>query len=172
MTETASQQFPVTFQPLTAADARAVLGWRYAAPYDRYNLAGDAAALVAGVAALTDPANAYSAAHNLAGEVVGFCCFGADARVLGGDYADTDALDVGLGLRPDHTGRGLGAAYVTQVLAFGRSVYAPVRFRLTVAAFNARALAVYGRCGFHEHSRFRKGGRPDSDEFVLLTRDA
>lgn len=171
MTEPAGQQIRVTFQPLTAADAEEVLGWRYAAPYDRYNLAGDAAALAAGVAVLTDPANAYFTAHTLAGEVVGFCCFGADARVPGGDYADPDALDVGLGLRPDHTGRGLGAVYVTQVLAFGRKVYAPARFRLTVAAFNARALAVYGRCGFHEHSRFRKGGRLDGDEFVLLTRD-
>src|SRR5690242_1802654 len=119
MTVPASQQVRVTFQPLTNADAEEVLGWWYAAPYDRYNMAGDAAALAAGAAALTNPANAYFAAHNLDGEVVGFCCFGADARVLGGDYADTDALDIGLGLRPDHTGRGLGAVYVTQVLAFG-----------------------------------------------------
>lgn len=172
MTELASQQLRVTFQPLTAADAQEVLGWRYAAPYDRYNMAGDAAALVVGVAALTDPANAYFAARDAAGEVVGFCCFGADARVPGGDYADTAALDVGLGLRPDHTGRGLGAVYVAQVLAFGCMMYAPVRFRLTVAAFNARALAVYGRCGFREHSRFRKSGAPDGDEFVLLVREA
>ena len=172
MTGPASQQFQVTFQPLTIADAREVLSWRYAAPYDRYNMAGDAAALVAGVAALTDPANAYFAAHDAASEVIGFCCFGADARVPGGNYADIDALDVGLGLRPDHTGRGLGTAYVRQVLTFGRKVYAPARFQLTVAAFNARALAVYGRCGFREHSQFRKGGSPDGDEFVLLTRDA
>jgi ribosomal-protein-alanine N-acetyltransferase len=172
VTKPASRQFQVTFQPLTAANAREVLGWRYTAPYDRYNLAGDAALSADSAAALTDPANAYFAAHDSAGEVIGFCCFGADARVPGGDYVDIDALDVGLGLRPDHTGRGLGAVYVTQVLAFGREVYAPARFRLTVAAVNARTLAVYRRCGFHEHSRFRKGGLPDGDEFVLLTRDA
>jgi [ribosomal protein S18]-alanine N-acetyltransferase len=165
MTEPAGQHFQVTFRPVTVADAHEILRWQYAAPYDRYNLAGDAAAL-------TDPANAYFAARDVAGEVVGFCCFGADARVPGGDYRDAGALDVGLGLRPDHTGRSLGAAYIEQVLAHGRVAFAPVRFRLTVAAFNARAIAVYARRGFHAHSRFHKGGALAGDEFVLLTRDA
>jgi hypothetical protein len=47
-----------------------------------------------------------------AGEVgqIGFCCFGPDAQLRGGDYHEP-ALDVGLGLRPDLVGKGLEVAF-------------------------------------------------------------
>jgi len=171
MTERTREYLSLSFRPVTPADALAILGWRYAAPYERYTMTDAAAVPRAGMIALSDPANNYFAARNPAGEIVGFCCFGADARVLGGDYRDADALDVGLGLRPDYTGRGLGTAFVEQVLALGRASFAPQRFRLTVAAFNARAITVYERCGFQLQSRFHRGGVPGGDEFVVLTRD-
>ena len=157
---------PYTFRAVTEADARAILAWRYEEPYAIYN--ADPATLDQGFATLRDPTNAYFAALTPDGQVAGYCCFGADARVPGGDYADASALDVGLGLRPDPTGGGRGQDFVREVLTFGRARFAPARFRLTVAAFNLRAQQVYARAGFHVVGRFRRGGEPTAPEFLLM----
>jgi RimJ/RimL family protein N-acetyltransferase len=156
----------VTFRPMTETDARAILAWRYDEPYAIYN--ADPTAREEGIAALLDPANAYFAAVSPDDGVVGYCCFGPDARVPGGDYADPDALDVGLGLRPDLTGGGQGLGFVRAMLAFGRAHFAATRFRMTVAAFNVRAQRVYARAGFGVAGRFTRGGMPDGPEFLLL----
>jgi ribosomal-protein-alanine N-acetyltransferase len=156
----------VTFRPMTETDARTVLAWQYDGPFAIYN--ADPATVEEGTAALLDPANAYFAAVGPDGAVIGYCCFGPDARVPGGNYAEPDALDVGLGLRPNLTGRGRGLAFVRAVLAFGRARFAPARFRLTVAAFNVRAQRVYARAGFGVVSRFTRGGEPGAPEFLLL----
>jgi ribosomal-protein-alanine N-acetyltransferase len=158
-----------TFRAVTEADARAILAWRYPEPYAIYN--ADPATLDQALVTLLDPANAYFAALTPDGQVAGYCCFGADARVPGGDYSDTSALDVGLGLRPDLTGGGRGLDFVRAVLAFGRSRFAPARFRLTVAAFNLRAQRVYTRAAFRVAGRFRRGGDPAAPEFLLMVED-
>ena len=134
-----------TFAPMTEDDARAVAGWEYEPPYDVYDV--PAAYREETVAMFLDRRFGYHAAR-LAGELVGFCCFGPDARVPGGDYRRDDLLDVGLGLRPDLTGKGMGLALVRATLAFADAAYAPPGYRLTVAAFNRRAIRVYERAGF------------------------
>lgn len=154
------------FAPPTEADARVVLGWRYEGIYAAYN--ANPARLADGIATLLDPANAYLVARTPDGELVGFCCFGAEARVPGGDYTNPPALDVGLGLRPDLTGGGRGAAFVRAVLDEGARRHDPPRFRLTVAAFNERARRVYERVGFRPLARFRRGGEPDGLEFLVM----
>ena len=102
------------------------------------------------------------AAFDEAGALVGFACFGTDARVPGFAY-DDDALDVGVGLRPDLVGRGHGVAFVRAVL----ELRSPAAYRVTVAAFNARALRLCAALGFREVARF------DGPEtaFVVLRRD-
>jgi hypothetical protein len=57
------------------------------------------------------------------------------------------------------------------VLAFGRSRFAPARFRLTVAAFNLRAQRVYTRAGFRMVGRFRRGDDSAAPEFLLMVED-
>jgi hypothetical protein len=56
----------------------------------------------------------------------------------GEDHADGGAVDVGLGLRPDLTGRALGLGFMLAGLEFARRRFAPDGFRLSVAAFNER----------------------------------
>lgn len=155
-----------TFRPLDAADARIILSWRYEGPYAVYN--PPLTNVDAAVAVLIDPANAYFAARDADETVIGFCCFGTDAQVPGGDYSDPTPLDVGLGLRPDLTGRGRGAAFLLAVLDFGRARFAPACFRLTVAAFNERARKIYERAGFHTRERFRRGGTAEGAKFLVL----
>jgi len=156
----------LTFRPLDAPVARTILAWRYEGAYAVYN--PQPPDLAVAVAILTDPANAYFAAHDEAGALIGFCCFGADAQVPGGDYTDTAPLDVGLGLRPDLTGGGRGLPFLLAVLALGRERFAPPRFRLTVAAFNERAQKVYARAGFSTLARFRRGAEAGAPEFLIM----
>src|ERR1700685_2395092 len=83
---------------MTEAYAADIVTWRYAAPYDCYDMTG------ADPAFLTNPASGYFALTGK-GTLIGFRSFGADGQVPGGGY-DTSALDTGGGLRPELTGRG------------------------------------------------------------------
>jgi [ribosomal protein S18]-alanine N-acetyltransferase len=57
-------------------------------------------------------------------------------------------------MRPDLTGRSLGAEFLRAGLRFARETYSPPAFRLTVAAFNLRAIRVYERAGFETVETF------------------
>jgi [ribosomal protein S18]-alanine N-acetyltransferase len=152
---------PVTFREMTQDDAAAVAGWSYPPPYDFYDADADAGDL----AELLDPgrrAGRYLSAVDGEGELVGFAQLSPDG----------DAVRIGLGLRPDLTGRGLGEAYVQTVLAAARDRHAPARFTLQVAAFNGRAIAVYERAGFAEVERGPHRTNGGVHEFVTMARDA
>lgn len=147
------------------SSAREILTWRYEPPYDIYNEDPDKADPF--VQALLDPVYAYHTITDEHGEeLVGYCCFGADARVPGGDYS-ADALDVGLGMHPDLTGQGHGLAFFEAILDFARRTFAPQALRVTVAAFNQRAIRVYEKAGFEHEQAFQRSG--DGMEFVILS---
>lgn len=146
--------------PLTREHADDLVTWRYEPPYDVHDLVG------ATPEELLDPAAGFHAL--LAGEeLVGFRSYGADGRVPGWDYDDA-ALDTGGGLRPSLTGQGLGRAAIAAGLAHGRAAYAPNAFRVTVAAFNTRALRTVESLGFARVGSF--AARADGREFHVLVR--
>ncbi len=158
------------FLPMNEEHARAIILWRYDAPYDVYNITAASDGDV--VTGYLFPENAYFSIHirlNAGAEcssgLIGYCCFGQDARVPGGEYWD-DALDVGLGLRPALTGQGCGREFVQGILDFGRKQYTPQTFRLTVAAFNARAIRVYEELGFQRILEFQR--QADGCPFVVM----
>jgi RimJ/RimL family protein N-acetyltransferase len=151
---------PFEFRALKRADAECIVSWRYETPYDFYNPAPET------VEPMLDPRNGYFVAFE-GSRLVGFCCFGPDAQVVGGDYSEV-ALDIGAGLRPDMTGQGIGRAFLTAVVTFSQRHSLDRSLRATVAAFNARAIRVVRSVGFTEATRFR---RPiDGVEFVILER--
>jgi len=149
------------FQTMEVSHARTVATWRYGPPYDFYDLGDD-------ISDLLRSEYHYCAVTNARGEVAGYCCFGADARVPGGDYPEDGSLDVGVGLRPDLTGRGLGAGFLRAILEFGERTFAPAAFRTTVAAFNERSQRLCVRAGFHPIDRFARAR--DGVEFIILVR--
>ena len=139
-------------RPVVAGDVREFARWRYEEPYDVYDLTDPVEELVA---YFTSPEiGCHVVTHD--GVVVAFSTFGADGRVPGGDYSSA-ALDIGLGVRPDWTGRGLGAVVVAAVVGFARTL-TDGRLRVTIAARNARALSVWRRSGFSEVSTFEAAG--------------
>jgi ribosomal-protein-alanine N-acetyltransferase len=158
---------PLAFNPMDRVSALAILKWRYNPPYDLYDVDSNNAEQV--VQAFLDPQNAYYSVTDRHGDLLAFCCFGPDAQVPGGNYKAA-ALDIGLGVRPDLTGQKLGLRYVNAVLAFAHHTFAPTAFRVTVAAFNKRALRVCKKAGFQPVQTFQR--EQGDRDFVMLVRDA
>jgi RimJ/RimL family protein N-acetyltransferase len=152
-----------TFAHIDRAAAEAIASWRYEGQYARYD--GDPE----GIETLLRPDYRVHAVRDEAAELVGFCSFGEDGRVAGYEYQD-DALDVGLGMRPDLVGRGLGIDFTRAVLDFAQHEYSAGAFRVTIAAFNRRARRLCLALGFRETARFLRRG--SEDQFVVLRREA
>ena len=159
-----------TLKPITPDDARAISRWRYDEPYSVYD--GDPTS----VDSLLEPRFLYHSVYDERGELVGYFCFGEDARVSAGRrlglYEREQVLDIGLGMRPDLAGRGLGEEFVRAGLRFAKETYSPPAFRLTVAAFNQRAIRVYERVGFETVETFGVTTQDGGREWLLMRREA
>jgi [ribosomal protein S18]-alanine N-acetyltransferase len=145
--------------PMNTADAADVSSWRYDGAYAFYDLDADPD----DYAEFHDPAGwgvRYFAAHDERGELIGMFYFLMD------DPSDT--LTVGLGLRPDLTGQGLGVAYLNAGLAWVDERFAPRRVILTVAAFNTRAIRVYERAGFRQTREFIHHTNGEDWDFIEM----
>lgn len=142
-----------------------MLSWRYAPPYSRYNM-GSEDSLADEIAFFTDATNGYYAIWQ-GDELIGHCCFGYDAQVPGGDYS-TPALDMGVGMRPDLTGKRLGSTHLQAVLAFALATYPHDTLRATIAAFNVRAQKAAMSIGFQPIATF--SATTNGETFVVLVR--
>lgn len=125
-------------QPLTPEQGEAMAGWAYPGPWAVYDVTGP-----------VDPGEGFWAVVDEDGEVVGFACFGVEARVPGLDERP-GVLDVGVGMRPDLTGHGRGREFATAVLDHGRAVTGARRLRAVVQDWNARSRALLRNLGFEE----------------------
>lgn len=145
---------------MSQADAEAVAGWHYEPPYDFYDFEAD----LEDLEEVLDPgrrAGDYHAAY-LDGELAGFFSF----KVHG------DAVEIGLGLRPDLAGRGFGLDFVEAGLEFAREEFEPETFWLDVATWNARARKVYERAGFMPGHVWTHTSGQGPVEFLRMSRPA
>jgi [ribosomal protein S18]-alanine N-acetyltransferase len=143
------------FQPMSDDEARIVATWHYEGEYGFYDMdrdPDDLAELLDGAAR----ADRYWAVYDQAGNLAGFFCF----------VPEGGTVEFGLGLRPDLTGRGAGAAFLEAGLAFARERYKPDRFALAVAAFNQRAIRLYRKAGFRTEREYLQ--RTNGDEYPFL----
>ncbi|PWT92612.1 MAG: N-acetyltransferase [Blastocatellia bacterium] len=147
--------------------ARQVLSWRYEGDYSFYNPRPED--FDQDLKSLTDQSNHYFAATNEDSVLVCYYCFGAEARVVGGDYS-IEATDIGAGMRPDLIGKGLGARFILAGMEFGRSRLGARKYRATIASFNARALRACARIGFVSAARFRRN--IDGQEFLIMVHES
>jgi len=151
----------LTIRPMQQSDAECIAHWHYEGPYAFYDMASDEDDL----AELLDPQrreNAYYAAVDAGGNLVGFYCFSCDGSTV----------ELGLGLRPDLTGHGLGLSFLEAGLAFARQRFSPKTFRLSVAAFNQRAIKVYLKAGFKPIRRYEQRTNGGVFDFLEMIRDA
>lgn len=139
--------------PLTLADSRQIASWRYPGRYATYD-----------VSEIVTAERGFWAVHD-EGQLVGYCCFGDEARVPG-VVEEPGVLDVGYGMKPDLMGRGLGRGFIRSILEFGAGEYDPRRSRLLILAWNARSLAAARSVGFDEVGVVRSA----EGMFVVMTK--
>jgi len=145
--------------------AREFVQWQYEPPYDIYNCPQEG--VDDAVQYNIDPANNVYAMADQNEGLVGYCSYGKDAQVPGGDYSE-EALDIGLMIKPDLTGKGLGAKFAKGVIKNGMEKYAPKKLRVTIAAFNKRAQRVWKKNGFKITQTFNRN--EDGLDFVIMTK--
>ncbi|MGH2496169.1 MAG: GNAT family N-acetyltransferase [Ktedonobacteraceae bacterium] len=135
------------FMLMEEADARAILAWRYEGQYAVYNWEAED-----DPAEMLDRRSPHYAVKDECGELVGFFAYGSSAQVWDSGephlYSENNTITIGLGMRPDLTGKGLGLAFTQAGLDFAREHFKPDYFRLYVLTFNERAARVYERAGF------------------------
>jgi ribosomal-protein-alanine N-acetyltransferase len=148
--------------PLEPERAGQIAAWHYDPPYQVYDLArGD-------LELLLDPVYRYHQVLDRSGGLVGYCCYGKDAQVPGGDYSrgEPEVLDVGVGLRPELVGQGRGRDFVGAILAYGGDKFHPEYFRATVADFNLRSMNTFRGLGFEVSYHLKRV--PDGMPFTQL----
>lgn len=146
---------------VTEHEAAQLAGWRYPPPFDLYD-SGDA-----GLFLVRSPdGDGFSPAVDDAGALVAFAVLGAEARVRGQEPAP-GVVDIGMGVRPDVTGRGLGARLLPQVVALAVDQGARTAVRAAVAGFNERSLALCASAGFRVVREFPGPGTRPFRELVL-----
>ena len=141
----------LAFRPLLSDDLPHLLTWQYDPPYEIYNLGNgraDAEALAEAVNYFLDPVYCfYSVVDGDSGAVTAVVSYGLDGQVGGGDYSE-DALDIGMAVRPDLTGRGVGSDFAKAAITFAIQTFHPNKLRVTIADFNGRARRVWEKHGF------------------------
>jgi len=133
-------------RPMLKKDAWEISRWKYEEPYSFYNRTDEPPYPTNPDAQITDGFSVWG--HD--GQLIGYFHFGEDGHIpTEENYVyDSAYLDIGLGMRPDLCSRGTGEAFVRFGLSFAKAHYGARQFRLSVAAFNERAIKVYERAGF------------------------
>ncbi|WP_273327282.1 GNAT family N-acetyltransferase [Vallitalea guaymasensis] len=146
--------------------AELISNWTYEQPYNIYS--GDGSneymdELLVG---------SYYTVLNEKDDIIGFYCFGKAAQVPAGNeygaYEKTNFLDVGLGIRPDLCGKGIGYDFMVKQLEYAQSKLTSENFRLTVADFNKRAIKLYEKLGFVKTMTFKRKGQNGEMEFLIM----
>jgi [ribosomal protein S18]-alanine N-acetyltransferase len=135
---------------LTDRDVAHITSWRYEGDYATYDVTGG-----------VSPGLGYFAVDHRR-RLVGYCCFGAEARVPGVE-AEPGTLDIGYGMRPELVGRGLGRSFVGAILAFGSERFRPDRLRMLILDWNVRSRRVAESHGFSVSGRH--------GDFTVVRRD-
>jgi ribosomal-protein-alanine N-acetyltransferase len=149
------------FNLLNESYAHAIANWHYEDIYAFYDMDQD----IQDLEELLDPhswTDKYCGVVNERGELIGFFCF----------EKEDEAVVIGLGLRPDCIGKGLGQAFVEAGLEYARKKFDPATFRLSVATFNQRAIRVYEKVGFKPDGVFMTETNSGQYEFLRMVRGA
>lgn len=155
----------MNISPLGIEEAKLIVDWRYPPPYDFYNMSSDS------TESFFNPESPHFSVTDDRGELIGFLSIGVESQVPGGDYSQP-AVDIGIGLRPDQTGRGLGRIVIQQFIdeIITPGDYPPL-LRATIAAFNQRSLKTFRSLGFRVASTFMTRVGDRDVEWVIVTRD-
>jgi len=149
-------------EPMMLEHANIVSQWVYPSPYSIYSFKKDDETI-------SELMNSeYFICKDLQNNIIGYFCFGVSAQIptIEKDVYNTGILDIGLGLRPDLCGRGLGLSFMHEGIDYARQFLHAEKLRLTVASFNKRAIALYKKAGFSEVAKVTH--RITNMEFIVM----
>ncbi|TSB47551.1 GNAT family N-acetyltransferase [Alkalicoccobacillus porphyridii] len=135
---------------MTPEDAVQVLQWDYEPPYDFYNIRSKSEAMQEFLMG-----SYYSVYYE--DRLYGIFCIGKSAQVPEGSIAGVykeSCVDIGLGMSPALTGQGKGMEFFQSILSHVQSRFSGECIRLSVAAFNKRAIKLYTNSGFVQQATF------------------
>jgi [ribosomal protein S18]-alanine N-acetyltransferase len=155
------------FTPMNEADALAIQSWTYEAPYDIYNWEAEH-----DISVMLDTRSPHYAVKNEQGILIGFFSYGSSALIWDSGephmFCDNNTISIGLGMRPDLTGKGQGLSFVNAGLDFAMQQFKPDHFRLFVLPFNTRAILVYERAGFQKTGTYLQHHTNGDREFIEM----
>lgn len=133
--------------------------WKYPPPYDFYDMTADPEDYEEFVTPELWPELFLQARRD--GRLFGFL---SGALSSGGRV-----VEIGLGMRPDRTGRGLGAMFMRRNVELIQEVFPGVEIRLSIASFNQRGIRLYRKSGFCVVRNFVQATNGGEYEFVEMT---
>ena len=80
----------------------------------------------------------------------------------------SNTFDIGLGMKPNLTGRGKGEQFLRAAIDFMRSKYRVEKITLSVTTFNQRAIKVYRKIGFKDAGLMMQDTNGGTYEFLHM----
>jgi ribosomal-protein-alanine N-acetyltransferase len=156
---------PTTIHPMRLRDTLVLASWRYDGIYAGYDFkfCDITGILLTQMIFRLLGKHLYYSAYNQQGELIGMFSFYPRGE---------NDLEVGLGMRPDQTGKGAGLGFVEAGLAYAKARYQAAYFQLNVATFNQRAYLVYLRAGFTPTGTCSRRVRGKDEDYIKMTRPA
>lgn len=159
----------ITIKSMNYEEAKQISKWIYKEPYSIYSMMESDEC----INELLD--GSYFSVLDEKYELIGYYCFGDSAKVPAGNqygvYDLKDFTDIGLGIKPDLCGQGIGYDFLNAGLAFAKNKLSAEKFRLTVATFNERAIKVYEKLGFKKVNDFIRISESGNTEFLVMSLD-
>lgn len=149
---------PFTFNRLQQRNALIIADdWKYEEPYSFYDMTSDPDDYNELVdEQLRNGSEYFEATVN--GELIGFFSLSVTA----------DEIEIGLGLRPDCCGKGIGREFVNSIIGYINDNYSYGTLSMSVATFNLRAIKAYEACGFVKQTTYMQRTNGGEYEFVKM----
>lgn len=130
--------------------------WKYEGVYSFYDMTDDIEDYEEIISEEQRGERYFSVLYNK--ELYGFFCV----------EQEKDTIEIGLGMKPQCTGKGNGVTFVNNILKFVSSKYSYDTIILDVASFNKRAIKVYERAGFTKTKEIMVNTNGGNYEFTVM----
>lgn len=132
--------------------------WKYERDYAFYNADADEEDYQELITPELGGENYYEVAES--DQLIGFFCIDQNS--------DSKTIDLGLGMKPALTGKGLGKEFLSNILYYIKEKWRCEKVTLSVALFNQRAIKVYEHAGFAKKETFKMETNGDCYEFLAM----
>ncbi|MGD6993111.1 GNAT family N-acetyltransferase [Sutcliffiella horikoshii] len=146
------------FEIMTQAQAEEIAhNWHYDGEYSFYDMVADEEDLAEFLDCKARDNSMFAVMMDT--ELIGFFSV---------SQAAANVYDIGLGMRPDLTGKGRGTEFLHAGMEFVQARFTVDKFTLSVATFNQRAIKVYRKVGFRDMDTFMQDTNGDTYEFLRM----